>query len=153
MRDRGTRLKSPNWWQFAQATCCLICALLTLRATDGYEGTEFSGGWLTGPLLSFAEIGVLLFVLALVGTFVLTRVAAVVGTGAALLSLPLFLFFFAPVPFARLVAPGHEFSVMPSPGLHWETGTVSGLVMLGITIALCVRNGTRRQAELRMAGV
>src|SRR5262249_34994005 len=47
----------------------LLCVSLALKLTNGLAGTEFSGAWLTGPLLSMAYHSMILFVLALVLTF------------------------------------------------------------------------------------
>ncbi len=71
------RLKKPDIKQICQAGSCLLCVLLDLRITSGLGESEFSGGWLTGPLLSMDNIGNALFILSIVLTFVVTRVAAV----------------------------------------------------------------------------
>ena len=142
-RIGGMTLRKPDRRQFAQAGSCVVCVLVMLRVTDLRE-TEFSGGWLTGPLLTLADIGTLLFLLALIAAFVFPRVAAATSLAASLLSLPLCLFFIAPVPFAHVFASGHEFKVEPSPGFHWETWPVAGLVLLGLTCYLCIRLIARR---------
>jgi hypothetical protein len=71
------------------AVSCLLSVGLALRNTTGYEGSEFSGGWLTGPLLTMAEIGILLFFLAFVATLRFPRCAASIGTAASLVCLPM----------------------------------------------------------------
>ena len=83
-------MKKPEMPQVWQAISCLLCVFFALKITDGLAGTEFSGGRLTGPLLSMADIGSFFFVIALVVTFVYPRVAAVVGLASSLLCLPLF---------------------------------------------------------------
>ena len=60
-RDGKTKL--------TQAAACLLCAVVVRRYGSDLEGTEFSGGWLTGPLLHMKDVGSLLFVLALLLTF------------------------------------------------------------------------------------
>jgi len=55
-------VKKPNIQQVCQAGSFLLCAFLALQITSGLEGTEFSGGWLTGPLLSMQDIGAALFI-------------------------------------------------------------------------------------------
>jgi hypothetical protein len=132
-------VRKPDIQQVFQAGGCLLCVFLALRNTNGLEGTEFSGGWLTGPLLSMEDIGTLLFILAVVLTFMLPRVAAAIGLASSLLSLPLYLFFIAPVPFAHVFARGHDFKVQPAPGFHWNTWAMTGLVALAITVYVCVR--------------
>ena len=88
-------LKKPDIGQAFQAGSFLLCIFLALHITRGLDGTEFSGGWLTGPLLSMGTIGTILFVLAVVATFVFPRVAAAIGLASSLLCLPLYLFFIA----------------------------------------------------------
>jgi MFS-type transporter involved in bile tolerance (Atg22 family) len=132
-------MKKPKMGQVWQAISCILCFLLAVRITDGLDGTEFSGGWLTGPLLSMADMGILLFVFAFVATFVFPRVAAVLGLASSLLCLPLYLFFIAPVPFNRVFGFGHQFKVQPTPGIHWEKWTVTGLLALVLTCFLCAR--------------
>ena len=132
-------MKRPNIAQTFQAGSLLLCVFLALQITSGLDGTEFSGGWVTGPLLSMADIGTLLFVLALVLTFLFPRVSAALGLASTLLCLPLYCFFIAPVPFAQAFASGHEFKVQPAPGFQWHTWPVTGLLALAVTIYLGIR--------------
>jgi hypothetical protein len=130
----GLSVKKPDLQQVCQAGSFLLCVFLALQITDGLEGTEFGGGWLTGPLLSMADIGTLLFVLALVVTFVIPRVAAAIGIASSLLCSPLYFFFIAPVPFNQVFGFGHEFKVKHAPGFHWHTWPVTGLLALAVTL-------------------
>src|SRR5713101_6278311 len=88
-----------NLWR---ATMCLLCAVFTWSMFGPLEGTEFSGGSITGPLLHLYDVGTLLFVLALILTFVRLRLAALIGVTASLLCLPIYLYFTAPGPFRRV---------------------------------------------------
>jgi hypothetical protein len=45
-------MKKPDVQQVCQAASFLLCDFLALQIASGLEGTEFSGGELTGPLLS-----------------------------------------------------------------------------------------------------
>lgn len=132
-------MKKPDIQQVWQAGSLLLCVLLALRITNGLDGTEFSGGWLTGPLLSMEEIGAALFIVAVVLTFVFSRVAAVIGLASSVLCLPLYLFFIAPVSFGQIFARGHESSVQPAPGFHWHAWPVSGVLVLAVTLYVCIR--------------
>jgi hypothetical protein len=132
-------VKKPGLQQVYQAGSFLLCVFLGLQITDGLEGTEFSGGWLTGPLLAMEDIGTLLFVLAVVVTFVFPRIAAAIGLASSLLCLPLYFFFIAPIPFAQVFARGHEFKVQPAPGFHWHTLPLTGLLALAVMLYFCVR--------------
>lgn len=133
-------MRKPNAWHVFQALSFILCFCLALKVTSGLDGTEFSGGWLTGPLLSMADNGILLFILAVVLTFFLPRVAAVIGLASSLLCVPLCCFFIAPVPFARVFARGHEFKVQPTPGVHWHTWAVVTLFGVALACYLCIRS-------------
>src|SRR4051812_12333797 len=99
---KGRRMKRGRKPQLLQGVVCLLCAGVTCRYGFLIEGTEFSGGRVTGPLLDMNDVGSLLFVLALLLTFFFRRMAATVTLIASLLCLPLFLYFTAPGPFRRL---------------------------------------------------
>lgn len=132
-------LTKPAAGQVLQAVSFLVCACLALQITSGLDGTEFSGGWLTGPLLSMANSGTVLFVLAFPLTFLFRRIASGIGLVSSLLSAPLCAFLIAPVPFAETFARGHEFKVQPTPGLHWQAWPVATLLAVAFACYLCIR--------------
>jgi hypothetical protein len=143
---RRTEMKKPGIDRLWQAGGCLLCALLTLKITSGPGESEFSGGRLTGPVHSMADVGTVLFVVACVVTFVYPRVAAVVGIAASLLCLPLYLFLLAPVPFNQIFGSGHELKTQEPPGFQWETWPVMGLLSLAVIGFLCIRRIAVREA-------
>ena len=108
--------------ELLQAASCLVCVVLAQRNSFWLGGTEFSGGRLTGPILDSLEIGSLLFVLALVFTFVRPRVAAVLAIFASLLCLPLYLYFTAPGPFRRVF--GGKYSVPLQANFVWDRSAI-----------------------------
>jgi hypothetical protein len=116
-----------------------LCALLALQITGGHDGTEFSGVWLTGALLSMEDIGSSLFIIAVVLTFVFLRVAAVIGLASSVFCLPLYLCLVAPVPFAQIFARGHEFKIQSAPGFRWHRWPVTGALVLAVTLYVCIR--------------
>ena len=132
-------MRKPDAGQAFQAGSFLLCVYLALQLTRGLDGTEFSGGWLTGPLLSMADSATLLFILAIVLTFLFPRVAAAIGLASSLLCVPLCCFFIAPLPFARVFARGIEFSFQPTPGFHWRMWPVTTLVAVALASYLCIR--------------
>jgi hypothetical protein len=157
MPDRRETLtvRKPDAGQAFQAASFLPCVSLALKLTSGLDGTEFSGGWLTGALLSMADNAIILFILALVLTFFFPRVAAAIGLLSSLLCVPLCCFFIAPVPFAQVFARSHEFKDQPSPGFHWHAWPVVTLFAVALTCYLCIRRlaakgqmPTPRQARL-----
>ena len=89
------------------------------RSRSGREGTEFIGGWLTGPLLNLYDVGTFLFVPALLLAFFFRRIAAAFALTASLLCLPLYLYFVAPGPF-RSVFRG-EYSVPLQASFVWNS--------------------------------
>jgi len=140
-------LRKPDAGQAFQAGSFLLCIILAMQVSKGLDGTEFSGGWLTEPLLLMADIGTLLFILALVLTFFFPRTAAVVGIVSSLLCVPLGCFFIAPVPFAQVFARGHDFKVQSTPGFHWNTWPVAALCAIAFALCVCIR---RLSAGIRM---
>jgi hypothetical protein len=133
-------MKKPGTQQLSLALVCLVDVFVALRNSNGLDGTEFSGGWLTGPLLSMSDVGIVLFLPALIVTFVSPRVAAAIGLASSLLCLPLYLYFIAPVPFNQIFGFGHEFKVQPSGGLHWDRWAIVGVLTLAATVYVCLSN-------------
>jgi hypothetical protein len=129
-------MKKP---QLSLALSCLVGVIVALQNTKVLVGTEFSGGWLTGPLLSIAEVGMVLFLLAFGVAFVHQRVASAIGLASSLLCLPLYLYLIAPVPFTKLFGLGHEFKVQPTGGFHWDRWAIMGVIALAATIYVCLR--------------
>ena len=132
----GMRLRNQKLWQ---AASCLLCVVVAQRNSLGLEGTEFSGGHVTGPLLDLLDIGSLLFVLALFLTFVYPRVAAAIAAVATLLCLPLYLYFTAPGPF-RWVFKG-EYSVpLQQANFVWDKWAILGMLTLAVATYICISN-------------
>jgi hypothetical protein len=121
-----------------QAVSCLVCVVVAQRNSFGLGGTEFSGGHLTGPILDSLEIGSLLFVLALVLTFVRPRIAAALAIAASLLCLPLYLYFTAPGPFRRVF--GAEYSVPLQANFVWDRSAIVGVRAVAVAMCVCIWN-------------
>jgi hypothetical protein len=85
---------------------------------------------MTGPLLDMTEIGAILFLIALLTTLLFRRIAAATGLIAAVLCLPLFLYFIAPGPYRWLF--GGEYSVPMSADFVWDTWAVTGILVVAI---------------------
>jgi hypothetical protein len=115
-----------------------MCFFLALRNTKGLEGTEFSGGWLTGPLLSMTDVGTILFAIAFIAAFFFPRIAAGVALVSSALCLPLYLYFMAPVHFNQIFGSGHEFKVPPGTDFHVDVWVLAGLLVLAVTVYLCL---------------
>jgi len=119
------------------AVMCLMCVMLTWRFGSGLEGTEFSGGHVTGPLLDMYDLGIILFALGCMLTFFCTRIAGVITLSACLFCLPLFLYFTAPGPF-RWIMRG-KYSVPETANFVWSTLGIVGLSSLMITGLIAAR--------------
>ena len=121
-----------------QTASCLACALVAQRDPFGLEGTAFGGSPITDTLLSLLDIGSLLFVVALLLTFVRPRVAAVLAIAAALLCLPLYLYFTAPGPFRRVFR--GDYSVPLHANFVWDNWAIWGMLTLAVAMCICLWN-------------
>jgi hypothetical protein len=129
------KLGKPQLWL---AVSCLMCVIVALRNTNRLDGTEFSGGWLTGPLLSMIDIGTVLFVVAVIVTFMYPRIARAIALASSLLCLPLYLYFIAPVPFNQIFGFGHQFKIQTGGGFHWNGWAITGVLTLAGTTYVCL---------------
>ena len=132
-------MKKSGKHQLWLAVSFLVCVIVAMQNTKGLEGTEFSGGWLTGPLLSMIDIGTVLFVVALIVAFMYPRIAGAIGLVSLLICLPLYLYFIDPVPFNQVLGFGHQFKVPPSGGFHWGRWAIAGVLTLAVTTYVCLR--------------
>jgi len=119
-----------------QAAACLICAIPAWRYSGFLEGTEFSGGRTTGPLLSIEEAASYLLLLGLVLTFLYRRIAAAVTIVASVLCLPIYLCFVAPGPF-RWVFPGRYMGSLAADYV-WAAWAAAGIVSVAIALYVCL---------------
>jgi hypothetical protein len=83
-------------WLAPQVAVIVLAAALGWERFSGLDGTEFSGGWLTGPMLIVHFGGTLLMTFALPVAFAYPRVAAAMMLAAVLFCLPLHLYFLVP---------------------------------------------------------
>src|SRR5258708_22614988 len=116
-------MKRDRKLQLLQVVVCLLCALVVWRYRSFLGGTEFSGGWVTGPLFNMKEVGSLLFVPALLLTLFYRQMAAAVTLMACLLCLPLYLYFTAPGPFRRVFSKA-IWSVPLRANFVWDNWTI-----------------------------
>jgi len=116
----------------------LVCGILTSIYSDDLGASEFSGGRVTGPVLSMCDTGTLLFLAGLVMTFLYPRIAAAIAFAASLLCLPLYLYFTTPGPFRWLFK--GEYKVPLQASFVWSTWAIAGILSLGVTACVCLRN-------------
>lgn len=130
-------MDTENKAKLTQFATCALCTVLTWQYGSSLEGIEFSGGWLTGPLLDLKDVGSLMFVLALFLTIFFRRVAAVVAVASCLMTIPLYLYFIAPGIFRAF---GGEFSVPYTRLFILNRRPLLDLCALSITGYLAVRS-------------
>ena len=118
--------------------------------SDYYGASEFSGGRLTGPLFEMASIGSLLFLPALLLTFIFRRIAATIAIAAALLCFPLYSYVLLPGPY-RWIFKG-EYSVPLDRPFHWDNWAVVGVLSLVCAAILSLRSysAVRMNAQSKM---
>ena len=110
----------------------IFAALFTLRATDVVQGSEFSGGRVTGPVLRMSECAVVIFAVAAIVAFMRLRVAAVMTFVASSLALPFLICILAPGPF-RDIFPGH-YSVPLQTNFAWQAQSAIALLTLLVAV-------------------
>jgi hypothetical protein len=126
--------KSSRAWQ---AGSCLLCAVLALKYGAPFEGTEFAGGRITGPVFGASQIGILLFVVALPIAFLFRRTSGAITVLASALCLPLYVYFAFPGPFRWLF--GGEYTTLLRAGVVWDTWSIVGMLALAMTASLGLR--------------
>ena len=117
-----------------QGAICLICGIVLYRFALPLEGTEFSGGTLTGRLLSLSMVSMALFLLAMVVTFFVRRFGALIALAGCILGLPIYLYFVAPGPFRKVF--GGNYSVPLQANFVWDSWAVAGILTIATMIAV-----------------
>jgi hypothetical protein len=128
------KLSRKNVWQ---AIVFLACAGVLWIHLDDFGASEFSGGWLTGKILTMADIGALLFLSALVFTIFVPRVGAIVALAAIVLCLPFYLYVVMPGPYRRIFK--GEYSVPLKRGFVWNSWAIGGIITLTFAAVLSIR--------------
>jgi hypothetical protein len=120
--------------KLCQAASCLLCVVVAWTRIDSFGASEFSGGRLTGPIFRMFDNGSVMFIVTLLLTFFLRRIAAAITIVASLLCLPVYLYVTAPGPFRR-VFPGN-YSIPLQASFVWNRWAVLG--MLTLLAAICI---------------
>ena len=129
---------------WSHAAVCLLCAIVSVLCSSALEPTEFSGGRVTGRLLSLNDVSAALFLLSAALTFFRQRTAAIVGLVAVALALPLCAYFLTPSVFRMLVR--GTYSVQVDSFFDSGPSVLSASAVLIVAAALCVRRVARREA-------
>jgi hypothetical protein len=137
------KLSKQSHWQ---AAACLACAGLLWIHLDAFGASEFSGGPVTGKLFTMAELGSLLFFVALLLTVFFPRVAAAIALAATLLCLPFYLYILMPGPYRQIFK--GEYSAPLQRPFVWDNWAVVGVLGLVIAAFLSVHSLSKRRARL-----
>jgi len=138
-----TRANLRAW---SQASICLLCAIAGVLFAFPVEPTEFSGGWLTGPLLRIHGVSGWLFLLSAALAFFLPRLAAITGLIAVVLALPRYLYFLTPG-FFRMVFPG-ERKVLATSFFATNPSAIGAIATLIVATYVCARRLLRESLVL-----
>jgi hypothetical protein len=125
---------------------CFACAVVLWIHLNDFGASEFSGGRLTATLTRMAEIGSVLFLMALLLTFLHRRFAATIALAATLLCLPLYLYVLMPGLY-RWILKG-EYSVPFTRTFHWDNWAVIGIFSLLLVAIVSFRAYSRVQADV-----
>lgn len=136
--------KIPNE-KIWQAIACLTCTVVLWIYLDDFGASEFSGGWLTGPLFRMADLGGVLFLLALLLTFFLPRIAGTIALAAALLCLPFYLYILMPGPYQWIFK--GESSIPNSRPFYWNNWAIVGVLSLLFAAFLGLRSYCKVQVD------
>jgi len=124
--------------KLAHVSILLLASWLSLRNTNSLDGSEFSGGRLTGPILTMCEIAIIVFVVGIVLAYPFPRIASVTSLLASLLSLPFLLYWIAPGP-VRSIYKG-EYSVPLQSNFVWNKWSLGTAVAILIVVVMSVWN-------------
>jgi hypothetical protein len=128
------KLSRQNLWQ---STAFLACAGVLRIHLGDFGASEFSSGWLTGKILTMADIGALLFLSALVFAIFVPRVGAIVGLEAIVLCLPFYLYVVMPGAYRRLFK--GEYSVPLQRTFVWNSWAIAGIITLIFAAVFSIR--------------
>ena len=123
--------------QYTQAAISLICMIVVWLFTAPWDGTEFSGGRVTGLLLHMANLAIVFFVIAGVLAFVrgvLGGAACLIG---CLLAFPIYFYFVLPGPFRSLIR--GEYSVPLRSSVAFTFSSALGMFALTLATFFSVR--------------
>jgi len=105
---------------------CTLCAIAAWNSSADLIGTEFSGGAITGPVLSANLIGGLLLIVAAIVSPFRARIAASGALLACILCSPLYLYWTFPHLFVQFT--GGEWAHPPQESFAWHGWPIAGLV-------------------------
>jgi hypothetical protein len=100
------------------------------------DGSEFSGGRVTGPILNLSGYGGYLFLLTAVLALFLLRISSAVAVAAGLPCLPLYLYTIAPGTFRRVFRGDYKEQFVST--FIWSLPAFTGVCSVALVIAVAV---------------
>jgi hypothetical protein len=145
-----TRLRSipPGVYTALQAGACLFCLATTIGDPYDIGAGEFRGGWLTGRLFAWNELGIGALLAALSLTFSYRRTAAILGAAGAALSLQMYLYLLVPGPFRWLIP--REYSAPLMSAFRWDTWALSCIAAIVVGMGVFVLSARAPSSTPRM---
>jgi len=138
----GRRASGRKVWL---AGSCLVCIALTwMYGGPGLEGSEFSGGYITGHILNLSNVGLVLMIAALVLSFFYERLAGFIAVAGSLFCLPFYIYFVAPGLFRDLF--NGEYSVPLTSRFVWDNSSIAAILLLLMTLVIGIRAAIRSQS-------
>jgi hypothetical protein len=128
-----------------QAAAYLACTGVLWIRLDAFGASEFSGGRITGKLSTIADLGFLLFLVALLLTIFFRRVAAAIALAATMLCLPFYIYILAPGPCRQIFK--SEYSIPLQRPFVWNDWAVVGVLSLVIAAFLSLQGLSNARAR------
>ena len=126
-------MKSAGTWKKLVLAVLVLLSLRVLWSSGwAVDGTEFSGGRVTGRLLDLCDMGMLALIPALIAVYWFPKVSASIALLAGLSCLPLLLYFMLQDRF-RMVLKG-EWSVPLQSNFVWARWTVLPVMTITATM-------------------
>jgi len=122
-----------------QAGGCLLCAAAAVNSFEDISGTEAVGGIVTGPMITAAAVGALLFFAAILMTLLAPLIARLSVTVAFFLCLPLYIYRTLPA-FFRVLFPG-EYKGGVEGNFVWHRWSITGVLASIFVVYLCYKRG------------
>ncbi len=118
-----------------QITSLFLCVVVGWVNSSIVEPSEFSGGRVTGLLLTLQNTGLYLFAAAVLLTFLFRRLGAGIALAAALVSMPFYLYFVFPALFRTLLK--GDYSARVQAAIVWNKWAIAGILALGLAMYVC----------------
>jgi hypothetical protein len=120
-----------------QSVPILLCLMLVWRYGSQLEGSEFSGGSVTGVLLDMKDLGFIVLVLSLICILFYRKIGAALAVVGSLLCIPLYLYLTFPA-LSRWIFHREHLSV-PERSFVWNAWSVAGIVSLALLACIGIR--------------